>query len=57
MPKAVRLVSTIPTPYFPSRPVTNDFDFNRFFPVALCCGIGLLVSLVAILSGVQLTSL
>ena len=53
MPKAVRLVSTRPASYIRSRPVTNDFDFNQFFPIALFSGIGLLVSLVAILSGVQ----
>jgi hypothetical protein len=53
MPKAVRLASTIPAPYIPSRPVTTDFDFSQFIPIALFSGIGLLVSLLAILSGVQ----
>lgn len=53
MPKPVRFASTIPASYVPSKPVTNDFDFNQFVPVALFSGIGLLVSLVAILSGGQ----
>lgn len=49
MPKTVRFASTIPASYVPSRP----FDFSQFVPIALFSGIGLLVSLVAILSGVQ----
>jgi hypothetical protein len=53
MPKAGRLTSTIPASYIPSKPVTSDFDFNQFIPIALFSGIGLLVSLVAILHGVQ----
>jgi hypothetical protein len=53
MPKAVRFASTIPTSYISSKPVTRDFGFNQFVPIALFSGIGLLVSLVAILSGVQ----
>lgn len=53
MPKAVRLASTMPASFIPSRPITNDFDFSQFIPIALFSGIGLLVSLVAILFGVQ----
>jgi len=53
MTKAVRLASTVPASYIPSRPVTSDFDFSQFVPIALFSGIGLLASLVAILSGVQ----
>jgi hypothetical protein len=53
MPKAVRFTSAIRASYTPSRPATKDFDFNQFVPIALFSGIGLLVSLVAILSGVQ----
>jgi hypothetical protein len=53
MPKAVRLASTIPASYIPSKPVTSDFDFSQFVPIALFSGIGLLVSLVAILCGLQ----
>jgi hypothetical protein len=51
MPKAV--ASTIPASYIPSKPSISDFDFSQFIPIALFSGIGLLVSLVAILSGVQ----
>lgn len=53
MPKAVPLSSTIPVSYVPSKPVAGEFDFSQFVPIALFSGIGLLVSLVAILCGVQ----
>ncbi len=53
MSKAVRLASTIPAPFVPSRPVARDNDFSQLIPIALFSGIGLLVSLVAILCGVQ----
>ena len=53
MPKVVRLASTIPASYIPSKPISRDFDFSQFVPIALFSGIGLLVALVAILSGVQ----
>jgi hypothetical protein len=53
MSKAVRLASTIPASFIAPKPVTSDFDFSQFAPIALFSGIGLLVSLVAILSGVQ----
>ena len=53
MPKAVRFASTILASYIRSRLVTSQFDFSQFVPIALFSGIGLLVSLVAILSGVQ----
>jgi hypothetical protein len=51
MPKAV--ASTIPASYIPSKPISSDLDFSQFVPIALFSGIGLLVSLVAILNGVQ----
>jgi hypothetical protein len=51
MPKAV--ASTIPAPYIPTKPIASAFDFNQLVPIALFSGIGLLVSLVAILSGMQ----
>jgi hypothetical protein len=53
MPKAARLASTIPASYIPSKPIAGDFDFSQFVPIALFSGIGLLVSFVAILSGMQ----
>jgi|ERR1700761_6044406 len=53
MPKAARLASTIPATYIVSKPITGDFDFSQFVPIALFSGIGLLVSLVAIVNGVQ----
>jgi hypothetical protein len=53
MPKAVRLASTISTTYVPSRPVTNQSDSNQLASIALFSGIGLLISLVALFSGVQ----
>ena len=52
MPKAVRLASTIPASYIPSKRITNGFDSSQFVPIALFSGIGLLVSLVAVLCGV-----
>jgi|HubBroStandDraft_6_1064221.scaffolds.fasta_scaffold1792123_1 hypothetical protein len=51
MPKAV--ASTIPASYIPTKPIASEFDFNQLVPIALFSGIGLLVSLVAILSGMQ----
>jgi hypothetical protein len=51
MPKAV--ASTIPASYIPTKPIAREFDFNQLAPIALFSGIGLLVSLVAILSGMQ----
>ena len=51
MPKAV--VTTIPAPYIPIKFIARDIDYNQLAPVALFAGIGLLVSLLAILSGVQ----
>jgi hypothetical protein len=55
MTKVVRLASTttFPASYIPSKPISSDFDFGQFAPIALFSGIGLLVSLVAILNGVQ----
>ena len=53
MSKAVRLASTIPASFIPSRVDTDPIDFSQFVPIALFSGIGLLVSFVAILCGVQ----
>ena len=53
MTKAVRLVSPVPASFIVPKPVTSDSDFSQFVPIALFSGIGLLVSLVAILFGVQ----
>jgi hypothetical protein len=53
MTKAVRLASTVPASFVAPRPVTGDFDFSQFAPIALFSGIGLLASLAAILSGVH----
>jgi hypothetical protein len=52
MSKAVRLVSSIPASYVPSRSAKKS-DIDQLIAVALFSGIGLFVSLVAILSGVQ----
>ena len=51
MPKAV--ASTIPASYIATKPIARNVDFSQLVPIALFSGIGLLVSLVAILSGVQ----
>jgi hypothetical protein len=53
MPKAVRLASAMPGTYITTRPISTDFDYSQLTPIALFSGIGLLVSLIAILSGVQ----
>jgi hypothetical protein len=53
MPKAVRLASAMPATYITARPISSDFDYSQLTPIALFSGIGLLVSLIAILSGVQ----
>ena len=53
MSKAVHLASTIPASFVPSSSVTSSSDLSQFIPIALFSGIGLLVSLVAILCGVQ----
>jgi len=63
MTKAIRFVPTIPAPYIPSKSDSyrsdsyksdsRPSDYHQFIPVALFSGIGLLVSLVAILCGVQ----
>jgi hypothetical protein len=46
MSKAVRVAAAISVPTFSS----NQFDYNQLVPVALFSGIGLLISLLAILS-------
>jgi hypothetical protein len=51
MPKAV--ATTIPAPYIPITSIARDIDYNQLAPIALFSGIGLLVSLLAIVSGVQ----
>jgi len=48
MQKAARIDATVPA----SR-VSPEKSDNAFVPIALFCGIGLLVSLVAVLMGVQ----
>jgi hypothetical protein len=53
MSKAIRFTSTIPASFVPSSADTKPSEISQFVPVALFSGIGLLVSLVAILSGVQ----
>jgi hypothetical protein len=53
MPKAVRLASTIPATFVPSKSVTSQSDSNQLVSIALFSGIGLLISLVALFSGVQ----
>jgi hypothetical protein len=53
MSKAVRLVSSIPASYVPSRSAKQKSDSDQLIAVALFSGIGLFVSLVAILFGVQ----
>jgi hypothetical protein len=55
MSKAARLasVSTIPASFVPFRADTKPSDISQFIPIALFSGMGLLVSLVAILCGVQ----
>jgi len=53
MTKVVRLASTLPASYISSKSISSEIDFSQLAPIALFSGIGLLVSLVAILSGVQ----
>ena len=53
MPKAVRRASIVPASYISSKRIISDFDSNQFVPIALFSGIGLLVSLVAVLCGMQ----
>jgi hypothetical protein len=48
MPKAVRIAAIAP-----STATSNKSESNELVSIALFCGIGLLVSLVAILMGVQ----
>ena len=48
MPKAVRVAAIAP-----STAASNKSESNDLVSIALFCGIGLLVSLVAILMGVQ----
>jgi Na+/H+ antiporter NhaA len=50
MPKAVRIVST---PIAASSASSEKSDYHQLATVALFCGIGLLMSLVAVLMGVQ----
>ncbi len=48
MPKAVRISAAVPAPTVSTAPADNSF-----FAVALFSGIGLLISLAAIIMGVQ----
>jgi len=49
MPKAARISVSIPSS---SAPSSEKSDSGQFFPVALFSGIGLLITLVAIIMGV-----
>jgi hypothetical protein len=49
MPTAIRIAAPIPA----STASSEKSDLNELLPIALFSGIGLLVSLVAILTGVQ----
>jgi hypothetical protein len=49
MSKAVRLTASIPA----SKVTSRESDTNQLVSIALFCGVGLLVSLVAVLFGVQ----
>jgi hypothetical protein len=54
MPKAVRLASAIAVSSFgPYKADADQSDLNQFVSIALFSGTGLLVSLMAILCGVQ----
>ena len=53
MTKAVRFVSSIPASYVPSKSDTRQSDNHQLISIALFSGIGLLVSLVAVICGVQ----
>jgi hypothetical protein len=50
MSKVLRIAAAISVPFVSS----SQSDYNQFVPVALFSGIGLLVSLIVILSGVQI---
>jgi hypothetical protein len=54
MPKAVRVVSTaVPESFGSSSAKIDRSDFNQLISIALFSGIGLLISLVAVLYGMQ----
>ena len=54
MPQAARISTSVPVPSLSRRSVPSESsDASQFVAVALFSGIGLLVSLVAIIFGVQ----
>jgi hypothetical protein len=53
MPKAARVSVSIPAPSAPTAASPEKSEGHPLVSIALFCGIGLLVSLVAILCGVQ----
>jgi hypothetical protein len=54
MPKAARAAVSIPVPSVSSeKSESQKSEGHPLVPIALFCGIGLLVSLVAVLMGVQ----
>jgi hypothetical protein len=53
MSKAVRLTAAIPVTDVASRDASQVSRRNEFVPIAIFSGLGLLISLVAVIFGVQ----
>jgi hypothetical protein len=53
MSKAVRLTAAIPVTEVASRDASQTSRHNEFVPIAIFSGLGLLISLVAVIFGVQ----
>jgi hypothetical protein len=53
MSKAVRLSAAIPVTNVPSRDTSQAAKHNELVPIAIFSGLGLLISLVAVICGVQ----
>jgi hypothetical protein len=53
MSKAIRLTAAIPVTDVASRDTSQASKHNEFVPIAIFSGLGLLVSLVAVICGVQ----
>ena len=53
MSKAVRLTAAIPVTDGASRDASQASKHNEFVPIAIFSGLGLLISLVAVLFGAQ----
>ena len=53
MSKAIRLTAAIPVTDVASRDASQASKHNEFVPIAIFSGLGLLVSLVAVICGVQ----